>query len=363
MWFLEKTPVTTYYAYMPSFPSTNHVIRIILLSLFGTAAISAVIAMEPFMFAFPPDRPGCDAPIPYRVEEADPRFPLDSAAFRRGAFEAESVWERGLGRDLFLYDPSAPLVIRTEFDERQKMTYEAKDLESKISAYESESKRLDGAYDTAVAKYEKESAEFRKTADDFNRKLAEYNADVKDWNASGAGTSEEYAALEKRRTKLEKEEKDLVATSKRLDRLAADANDLASRLNRNTTDINRNIGTFKERYGEPKPFVQGLYDPGIPSVTVFQFEDKDDLRLVLTHELGHALGIEEHVGSAASIMYALMGGQNLEHPALSPEDIAAYVSICPPRIFSEREAFVRYLVLTPWKDVNAWDIVGIFMKR
>ncbi len=302
-------------------------------------------------------------PIPYRIESSDPRFPLDSKAFRGGVFEAEAIWEQGIGKDLFTYDPAASLAIRTEFDDRQKMTYEAKDLEARISAYETETAKLDREYDAATAKFEKESAAFRKSADDFNRKLAEYNEDVRKWNASGQGTFEEYEALEKRRKKLEREEAALVTTSEKIAGLAENANDLAGKLNENAADINRNIGIFKERYGEPKPFVQGLYDPSTPSVTVFQFEDEDDLRLVLAHELGHALGIEEHVETDSSLMYYLMGGQDIEHPTLSREDIAAFVSICPQRTFSEREALIRYLVLTPTRDLNGWDVVSIFMQE
>ncbi len=337
--------------------------RIILLLFFGVSVISTAITLSPHLFTLSPDRPGCDAPIPYRIESSDPRFPLDSETFRNGAFEAEAVWERGLGKDLFMYDPGAPLVIRTEFDDRQKMTYEAKDLEKRISTYETEAGKLDREYDAAVSKYEKESAAFKKKADDFNRKLADYNEDVKEWNASGTGTHEEYDALEKRREKLEKEEDELVTMSERIDRLAKNANDLAGKLDKSATDINKNIGIFKERYGEPKPFVQGLYDPSIPSVTVFQFEDRDDLRLVLAHELGHALGIEEHTESESSLMHYLMGGQNLEHPALSAEDANAYVAVCPTRNLSKRELFIRALVLTPIEDMSAWDILSILMKE
>ncbi len=359
---LEKAAVPTYYGCMP-IPSFIVILRIVLLLFFGVSAISATATLSPHLFVLPPDRLGCDAPIPYRVEASDPRFPLDSEAFRRGVFEAEAVWERGLGKDLFTYDPVGSLVIRTEFDERQKMTYEAKDLETRISIYETEAAKLDREYDATVAKFERESAAFRKSADDFNRRLAEYNDDVREWNTSGQGTIAEYEALEKRREKLEKEEKALVTTSEKIDRLAKDANDLAGKLNESAADINENIGIFKKRYGEPKPFVQGLYDPSVPSVTVFQFEDKDDLRLVLAHEFGHALGIEEHVSSEASLMYYLMGGQDIEHPGLTNEDAVAYAAACPKRVLSERETFIRYLVFTPRERMSAWDIIGIFVQR
>jgi hypothetical protein len=360
---LEKTCVTTYYGHMTSFQPTTRIFRIFLLSLFGMTAVSAAIAMKPFLFVLPPDRPGCDMPMSYRIDPPDPRFSFDSVAFRRGVFEAEAVWEKGIGKDLFVYDPTAPLVIRTEFDERQKMTHEAKVLEERISEYETEGAKLDREHAAAVARYEKESASFKDQADSFNRKLAKYNEDVKEWNESGQGTLEEYESLEKRREKLEKEERNLVEASEKIAELADIANSLVGKLNQKATEINRNIGIFRERYGEPKPFVQGLYDPIIPSVTVFQFEDKDDLRLVLAHEFGHALGIEEHAESGSSLMHYLMGGQDLENPRLSAEDIAAYAEACPIRNVSKRETLVRYLVHEPLEDMSAWDIAGILMRE
>jgi len=336
--------------------------RILILLGVGVIAAFALAVVSPHLLTMNPDRPGCDTPIPYRVEASDPRFPLDSSAFRRGVFKAELLWEQAIGKDLFTYDQTASLVIRTEFDERQKMTSEAEKLEQEVSAYEASAEKIKVSYDSTSTKYEKAQASFKSTADIFNRKLADYNADVKKWNASGSGTPEEYEKLENRRKKLEKEERALVADSKNINALAEDVNTLARKLNKSTTDINQNVTTFRERYGEPKPFIQGLYDGAVPSVTIFQFKDQGDLLLVLAHELGHALGIEEHVPSEASLMHSMMGGQDLDQPTLSAEDKAAYAAVCPERLFSKPEALIRYLTSRSWAEVALWDMVSILAR-
>lgn len=356
---LEKAAVPAYYGFMHI--SLHSAFRVALFLFFAILLVPFATFSVPRLLSYPPDRPGCDAPIPYRVEASDPRFPLDAAAFRRGALEAETLWEKNIGKDLFTYDPDAGLVVRTEFDERQKMTYEADSLEKKVSEYRTSSEQLGKRYNELSDRYKRENRAFADAAEAFNRKLAEYNRDVNDWNQSGSGTAEEYDALEKRRKKLEKEEASLVQTSKDLNELSTTINGLVKTLNRNATEINRNIDLFRKRYGEPKPFVQGLYDPSIPSVTVFEFKDADDLRLVLAHEFGHALGIEEHVENESSVMFAMMGGQDLEHPTLSKEDIDAYGLACPPRNFSKRELLARYLVLTPSEEMSVFDVAGILL--
>lgn len=324
----------------------------ILILLSGMLIASASLAM-PILLQLPPDRPGCDVPIHWKLGTVDPRFPVDEHTFRKSVYEAEAIWEKGLEKNLFVYDPASHFVITTSYDDRQKMTEEAAALEERYQRYQETSSALKAQYDDLKAQYDNDYSAFQSRSAIYEKKLAKYNADVQTANASGSITKEEFDALEKRRKNLEKERDILSRTSGDINALASKINALASKLNLSTKTLNENIRTFRDTYGEPQPFTEGLYDPNVPSITIFQFKRQDDLRLALTHELGHALGIEEHVkDNPAAIMYYLMGEQDIDHPALTDDDKTAHATVCPERTLSKRETIARYLVLTPFSDIR-----------
>jgi hypothetical protein len=62
-------------------------------------------------------------------------------------------------------------------------------------------------------------------------------------------------------------------------------------------------------------------------IYVYGFKNKTELMRVLTHEFGHALGLD-HVAIPDSIMYASIAGTNL---ALTPEDKAELARACSAR--------------------------------
>ncbi|MCK9379050.1 MAG: matrixin family metalloprotease, partial [Candidatus Moranbacteria bacterium] len=284
-----------------------------IISIFGGASIGVAIFAFPNAFDISPQRPGCEQPIHWSLGEIDSRFPLDAKQFRQAAFEAEKIWENALGKDVFVFDPQSSFQIKTEFDQRQQMTYEAQDLEKNIGTYEKESTLLENDYQTLKSQYEKEMNQFNLLKKEFDQKLDEYNEAVADWNSSDRTSSDEYDELTDKEDALKKLQKKLQSASETVNDTADKLNTLAQKLNIKTANVNKIIETFKEKYGEAKPFVQGLYYPPLQGITIFEFKEKEDLRLVLAHEMGHALGIEEHIkDNPASLMYYLMDQQDIE---------------------------------------------------
>src|SRR5437773_11544418 len=64
----------------------------------------------------------CGRPIAYRLGAVDGLFGLTNAEVLVALREAESLWGRAVGRDVFTHDPRATLTVTLVSDERQQAT-------------------------------------------------------------------------------------------------------------------------------------------------------------------------------------------------------------------------------------------------
>jgi chromosome segregation ATPase len=89
------------------------------------------------------------------------------------------------------------------------------------------------------------------------------------------------------------------------------------------------IYKYNQIFEENARFKQGIYRKGWPDdrIYVFQFTNIGELKAVLAHELGHALGIG-HVDNPQSIMYKVLEKQNIYNLSLTKEDKEAARNQC-----------------------------------
>jgi hypothetical protein len=160
----------------------------------------------------------------------------------------------------------------------------------------------------------------------YNGRLEKFNTTVATYNQDGGAPEEVYQELQRTERSLKNEEATLEAEAVKLSTLAKNINDVSARGNDLITEYNEGVVQYNQTYTGDEEFTQGEFNGD--SITIFHFKDQTELRNVLIHELGHAIGLP-HVEGGESMMYYLMDKQ----PAtslLSESDLAALGSVCKP---------------------------------
>jgi len=303
----------------------QYILIIILFSFWGIVLTNQEtfrkMAQEAKFYFYPP----CSKPLEYSVGQIDPKFNLSKEQLVSDLENAEKVWENPAGKNLFQYNPSARLKINLVFDERQQQTIEAGKMENDL-------KNLENAHEITLKEYDSLSASYKQRLKNYNSKVAEYekrlneyNKSVEYWNSHGGAPQDEFDSLKKEKKELS----DLYASLEKervaINNLAQKTNSVVEKENTIVDKYNSNLETYKNKFGESREFEKGVYNG--QEINIYEFKENSDLVLTLIHEFGHALSID-HLSSPQSIMYYLMGEQDLKNPKLTDEDLSALKDVC-----------------------------------
>ncbi len=267
----------------------------------------------------------CPIPITYRIGELDTRFGLSEEEARLAVAEAESVWEDATGQNLFTYDPSADFTVNFIYDERQAFSEAESSYREKLDAAEEVTESINAQYTELVATYDELQQTYEARLAAYEAELDTYNDTVASYNDAGGAPPEAFEELEVMRRDLGREQVALEALRVRLNRLVDQINTISDRGNTIIERYNDGVATYNDTFGTEREFTQGTYSSE-GRIDIFTFADATELRLVLAHELGHALGID-HVAGSASLMYFLISDQPTDL-TLSPEDLEAFTTVC-----------------------------------
>ena len=286
------------------------------------------------LYAFESGRVPCRGPLEYGIGQFDSRFGITPDEFRRAIAEAERPWETALGRELFQYRADALFPVNLIFDERQQRTLDGKKLEDDLADVTATQASIREKYEANAAALDARRTEYDASLARFERDLARYNARVAEWNAGDRDDEDELDWLRSEEKRLDQSQRELETLRGKVNALVAIVNRYAKEEEKVVDRYNAEVETFTETYGTGEEFDQGIYKG--TAIDIYQFDDRDHLVMVLTHELGHALGLE-HVANPESIMYPVLEAQDLEQLALSIEDRSALDAVC---------------------SVTAWDLLG-----
>jgi len=274
-------------------------------------------ALLPFFLAilFIPPQPEesgpCEAPLFYSVGLFDRRFGLSFKDALLAMNEAEALWEKASGRNLFEYAPEGGLKINFFYDERQRVTEELELLEKEVQADEALYRSLETEYAALKSAYALEKSGYDSAILRFEEESRGYEMQVSRWNTGSRRSRAEFEKIEQERRRLEKEFSAIRVLEEKLNDTVEKLNRLAGRLNRMARELNLRVDEYNAiGVSRGETFTGGSYyqDGQETHIDIYEFENREKLVRILAHELGHALGLD-HIEDKESIMYKLNQGE------------------------------------------------------
>ena len=258
-----------------------------------------------------------DQRIRYRIGEVDPRFGLSYADVLQLSQEATQIWTQGTGQDYFVYDPNAKLAIHLIYDQRQD---ESNQRQQQLTAIEQRQQHWNNQNQNIQA-LKQEIADKNQQLDAkkmlFEQQLEQYNRQVQQINQSGGLHPSQQEVFAGKKQEIQQHLWSLEHEIAQFNQHIHQLNQQVDALNQLNQDIDVSIQQFNARF-QPRLFDKGHFDG--QAIRIYEFQSKDDLRLTLAHEFGHALGLAHH-NDPYALMYPMLKDQQLQNFQLRPADL------------------------------------------
>lgn len=285
--------------------------------------VTLILAL--IVYSFGP-RP-CRKPLTYRIGTVDERFGLTREAFSEAVQQAASIWRGTVPRELFREEPGGALEINLVYDYRQESADRLKALSLQIDNTKSSYEVLKSRFQALKTESDEKGESLSQVFASYNQQVGAFNGRAEAVRRQGGASETMHRRLETERRELDSLKESLQRRQNELKEIAETLNSLAVVINGIAANHNLDVVSIREAGDRLGPeFSEGEYvrEKGRQTITVYHFPNRDVLVRVLTHELGHAMGIV-HLDNPQAVMHRLMRSQSLE---LTPEDVAALKGKC-----------------------------------
>ncbi len=266
----------------------------------------------------------CPIPIEYRLGVVNNEFGISEEDALTAIAEAEAIWEDSVGLNLFSYRSDARFAINFIYDERQQLTKAEETFSANLKEAKEVNEAVRAEYQGLVAEYETIRTSYANRRATYETDLRAYNDDVSRWNNEGGAPQAVFDELNTEKERLDREQQALEGLRRSMNDLIVEINALSDEANSLVDQYNQGVEQYNEVFTEGTEFTQGDYQG--TSINIYQFNDREQLVLVLAHEFGHALGVG-HVENPESIMFLRMGEQSLTHGP-TEQDLSGFTAVC-----------------------------------
>ncbi|GAA5520800.1 matrixin family metalloprotease [Aliifodinibius salicampi] len=271
----------------------------------------------------------CKLPRTYQLGDIDKRFDINRQKLSNVLTSVEDIWENSLNHEILRYDPDGEIKIHLVYSDQQELIDAEQRASKQIATKRAQSNEAEKKYKRIRDEFDQKHNELQKIINRHKELIEVYNKKGKQFTEDSKLTEEEKKELKKRQQQIEQVESERDSLLEAVQELQRRVNNQSDRVNQIIDQENRLIEQYNQQFSGKRKFDQGHYirNKDGERINIYQFSSKNELKVVLAHEFGHALGLN-HGDNPESIMYHLMNKQNWEDPTLTEEELMEFRSRC-----------------------------------